>query len=186
MTIALLVAAAAFLLIGPEKLQAARVYLLELAGKGSPRQLAAAALVAAAVAWHYVGRPEAGPAPEPTPAPPAGLDLRGMFRGPTAAEDAATIGGLCSELADEIEWDGAQAEPFLKTGVSFDELRTRARELRCRGVSIGERQPAARDAIHAYLDQAVGVAGGPVNQEQRQRWVSAFRDVGKAATDAAR
>lgn len=186
MTIVLLSIAAAVLLVGPERLQAARAYLLELVGKGSPRQLAAAALVAAAVAWHYLGRPEAAPAPEPTPAPPAGLDLRGVFRGPTAAEDAATIGGLCLELADEIDWDGAQAEPFLKTGVAFDELRTRARELRCRGVSIGERQPAARDAIHAYLDQAVGVAGGPVSPEQRQRWVNAFRDVGKAATDAAR
>lgn len=186
MTIALLAAAAAFLLIGPDKLQAARAYLLELLDKFSPRQFAAVTLVASAIVWHYFGLEDAAPAPEPTPAPPASLDLRGMFRGPTASEDAATIGGLCSELADEIEWDGAQAEPFLKTGVAFDELRTRARELRCRGVSIGARQPAARDAIHGYLDQAVGVAGGPVNAEQRQRWIDALRDIGKAATDAAR
>jgi hypothetical protein len=53
-------------------------------------------------------------------------------------------------------------------------------------VSIGQRQPAARDAIKGYLDAAVGTAGGPVTPEQRSAWVAAFRDVGRAATDAAR
>jgi hypothetical protein len=120
----------------------------------------------------------------PDPAP-AGFTLDGLFRGPTASEDAATIGAICAELADELEHDGRQPEPFLKTAVAFDELRQRARDLRCRGVSIGSRQPAARDAIAAHMEQALGVAGGPVTAEQRAKWVAVLREVGRAATDAA-
>ncbi len=150
-----------------------------------PRQMIAVGLViGAALVWYAGVRDQAAP-PAPAPAP-AGLHLRGLFRGPTAAEDAATIGGLCSELADEIEWDGRQAEPSLKSGVAFDDLRQRARELRCRGVSVGARQPAARDAIRVYLEEQVGTAGGPVTPEQRAKWVSALRDIGREATDAAR
>lgn len=123
----------------------------------------------------------------PTPAPDAGpLNLKGLFSGPTASDDASIVGALCSELADEIEYDGEQQQPYLKTGVSVDELRKAARILRCKGVSIGDRQPKARDAIATYLEENVGTDGGALTAESRAAWVSAYRDIGRAASDAAR
>ena len=126
------------------------------------------------------------PAPSPAPAPVAGLDLRGRVVGPEAATDAATTSALLEELADAIAWDGQQAEPRLKSGAAFDDLRRAARELRCRGVSLGARQPAVRDAIKAFLDQQVGTDGGPVDAAQRSKWVAAFRAVAQAAAEATR
>jgi hypothetical protein len=131
--------------------------------------------------------PSVGQPVAPTPAPDAGpIDLHGLFSGPTASDDASIVGALCSELADEIEYDGEQPQPYLKTGVSVDELRKAARILRCRGTSIGDRQPKARDSIAAYLDDSVGTDGGPLTAESRAAWVSAYRDIGRAASDAAR
>lgn len=123
---------------------------------------------------------------QPTPVPDSGpLSLRGEFTGATASEDASIIGSLLNELADEIEWDGSQSEPSLRSGVQVDQLRKAARTLRCRGESVGERQPKARDKIAAYLEQHVGVDGGPLTPESRAAWVSAFRDVGRASLEAA-
>jgi hypothetical protein len=95
---------------------------------------------------------------------------------------------LCNELADEIEFDGTQpeAERYLKSGVAVDELRKAARILRCRGISIGDRQPQARDLIATYLDEHVGTDGGPLTAETRAAWVTAYRDIGRAASDAAK
>lgn len=127
------------------------------------------------------------PAPTPTPTPdPVGLNLRGKFIGPTAAADAAMLAGLCEELAAIIEWDGMQAEPRLKSGIAFDELRVAAREGRCRGESIGQRQPHARAAIEEFLNAAVGTSGGPIGPEGRSKWVAAYRELGGACADAAR
>lgn len=181
LTAALLSAAALLVFGGGDLPQKAAEVWTSVRSRVSGRQIAAVALLAAALAAHMT----TGPA-SPTPAPGGPLDLAGLFKGPTASADAATIGALCSELADEIEADGMSATPYLRTAVAFDELRTRARELRCRGVSIGQRQPAARDAIKTYLDAKVGTTGGPVTADARAAWVSAFRDVGRAATDAAR
>ena len=125
------------------------------------------------------------PAP-PAPAPVVGLDLRGRFVGPDAAADAATTAALLEELADAIAYDGTQAEPRLRTGAAFDDLRRAARELRCRGVSLGARQPAVRDSIKAFLDAQVGTDGGPVDAAKRAAWVSAFRAVAQAAGEASR
>lgn len=128
-----------------------------------------------------------GKAPEPTPAPePHGLSMRGKFIGPSASADAATLAALCDEIADVLEQDGMKPEPRLKSGIAFDELRIAAREGRCRGESIGQRQPHVRDAIHKYLDEAVGSSGGPVGPQQRSAWVSAYRELGRACADAAR
>jgi hypothetical protein len=146
------------------------------------RHIAAAALVAAAL-WSY--SQQAGTTPTP-PAPPApvGLDLRGKFVGADAARDAALVAALCGELADEIEWDAAQAEPLLKTGVAFDELRIRSRILLCRGESLGEKHPLARDAIEAHLTATAGTSGGPLDAAAKARWVLAYRDVARAAEAA--
>lgn len=125
--------------------------------------------------------------PTPTPAPdPHGLNLRGKFIGDTAAGDAALLAGLCDELANIIEWDGTQEEPRLKSGVAFDELRVAAREGRCRGESVGQRQPHARAAIEEFLNAAVGTSGGPIGPEGRNKWVAAYRELGRACADAAR
>jgi len=124
---------------------------------------------------------------DPPPVPDAGpLSLTGDFRGETASSDAATVGYLLLELADEIEHDGSLSEPAIITGSQIDQLRKAARLLRCRGESIGERQPAARDKIATYLEAHVGTDGGPLTPEVRSLWVSSFRDVGRAAINAAR
>jgi hypothetical protein len=122
----------------------------------------------------------------PAPLEPGAFSLRGRFIGPHAGEDAVAVACLCNEVADCIEWDGSQPEPMLTTGTSFAELRRRARELRLHRESIGNRQPHVRDAIKEYLDVAVGVNGGPVDDQQRANWVKAFREVGRAAADAVR
>lgn len=124
----------------------------------------------------------------PTPVPVNGdIALAGKFAGPTAANDAAITAGMFNELADELEYDGLRAGgPHLTTGVAFDDLRTRAFDLRCRGQKIGDRQPRVREAVKAYLNAKVGVSGGPVGPEQRAEWVKAFREIGRAASDAAR
>jgi len=146
----------------------------------TPRRLVGLGLVALAVVL-AAGRRAPAPGPGPGPA-----DLTLRFSGPTAAEDAAQVSAMWLEVADEIEHDGLQSEPLLRTGHALDVLRTRARELRWRGQRIGERQPAVQTAAHDYLDQKVGTAGGEIDNEQRARWVSAYRALGRAAADAAR
>jgi hypothetical protein len=143
--------------------------------------LAAGAMVAFAI--RESGTP---PAPAPGPSPVVGLDLRGRFVGPDAAADAATTAALLEELAGQIEWDGQQAEPRLRTGAAFDDLRRSARELRTRGVSLGARQPAVRDAIKTFLDAEAGTEGGPVDAAARAKWVRAYRAVAQAAAEATR
>ena len=150
-----------------------------------PHPLTLLAILAAGAMVAFSIR-ESGTPPAPAPAPVVGLDLRGRFVGPEAAADAAATAALVGELADAIEWDGQQAEPRLRTGAAFDDLRRTARELRCRGVSLGARQPAVRDAIKGYLDQQVGTDGGPVDAAKRAAWVSAFRAVAQAAGEASR
>ena len=153
---------------------------------GGPHPLTLAAILAAGgmIAWSLHDRPAPAPAPGPTPV--VGLDLRGRFVGPDAAADAATTAALLEELASQIEWDGQQAEPRLRTGAAFDDLRRAARELRCRGVSLGARQPAVRDEIKRFLDQEAGTEGGPVDAAARAKWVRAYRAVSQAAAEAIR
>lgn len=147
------------------------------------RSLVAACLVVAALAAYSLERRGAGGEPTPAPSPPAALSFKGLFIGPTAAADAAMLSGLCDEIASCIEVDGMKSQPRLTSGVAFDDLRIAAREGRMRGESLGARQPHVRDAIHEYLDRAVGTAGGPVSPEQRAKWVGAYRDLARAAAD---
>jgi hypothetical protein len=103
-----------------------------------------------------------------------------VFSGPTAAEDRVLMGHLCASLADAIEHDGQRHEPRVRSGVQVEELRTIAREGRTAGVSIGDRQPAARQAIGDYLDREAGKSGGPLDADSRAKWVRAFRGVAAA------
>jgi hypothetical protein len=186
-----LVLAAAYLAAGPdaaERLKAAASAAFGRLPHLERRHVAAAALVtAAAIAWAS-SQPGPAPAPSPTPAPgpAAGLDLRGLFVGPDAAADAAKVSALMEETAAELEWDGMQREPFLKTGVGFDELRVRMFDLRCRGESLGSKHPLARDAIRGYLDEHAGKSGGPMSPAQRAAWIAACREVAREAGRVAR
>lgn len=156
------------------------------AASHSPHPLTLLAILAAGGMVAFAIRESGKQDPTPGPVPAVGLDLRGRFVGPEAAADAATMAALLGELADVIAWDGQQTEPRLKTGAAIDDLRRTAREMRCRGVSIGARQPAVRDAVKAYIDQQVGTGGGPVDSAKRLAWVAAFRAVGQAAGEATR
>jgi hypothetical protein len=184
MTIALIVAALVLLAGKDLQAQAAAVWARVPSVELRWQQVAAAVLlIGAIVSWNWQQQVTPGPTP---PAPPAGLNLRGLFQGITAAEDAALVAALTGELADEIAWDGTLERPLLTTGVAIDELRRRARELRCRGVSIGARQPAARDAIAKHLDAAVGNEGGPIDEAKRVAWVKALGEISEAAADVTR
>lgn len=156
------------------------------ASTSGPHPLTLLAILAAGAMVAFSIRESGTPSPQPAPAPVVGLDLRGRFVGPGAAADAAATAALVGELADAIEWDGQQAEPRLRTGAAFDDLRRAARELRCRGVSLGARQPAVRDEIKRFLDAQVGTDGGPVDAAQRAKWVAAFKAVAQAAGEASR
>jgi hypothetical protein len=145
---------------------------------------AAGLLVLAAVAFSFQGStPAPIPPPPPVPVPVGPLDLSGLFSGPAGAEDAAVVAALTGELADELQWDWSQEKPYITTGVAVDELRRRTREMRCRGVSIGARQPKARDAIAGHLDKAVGTSGGPIDQAKKDAWLKALREISEAALD---
>jgi hypothetical protein len=183
----LLVAGAAYAAAGPKILAEIRK-AFGLIPKVEGRHVAGAALLAAA-ALVWSNMPAKAPPPAPSPAPaPAALDLRGKFVGPTAAADAAVVAALLEELAAELEWDGTKPEDvrLIKTGQAVGDLRTRARELRCRGESLGARHPLVRDAIQSYLDAAAGTAGGPLTPAQRAAWVAAYREISKAAANVAR
>lgn len=179
---ALLVAAAAAFLYADKAKGLAENLRAKAATLDTHHYLAAGCLALAAFIW-YSDRSGADPVP---PEPPPALDLRGKFHGETAASDAASVSALCDELARELEWDGQQASPLIKTGVAFDELRVRSRQLLCRGESIGDRQPQARADIEQYLNDHAGTSGGPLTPESRARWVAAYRDVAEAAGAAAR
>jgi hypothetical protein len=153
---------------------------------GGPHPLTLLAILAAGAMVAFAIRESGTPTPAPGPAPVVGLDLRGKFVGPDAAVDAASVAALLEELAGQIEWDGQQSEPRLRTGAAFDDLRRAARELRTRGVSLGARQPAVRDAIKAFLDAEAGTEGGPVDAASRAKWVRAYRAVAQAAAEATR
>jgi hypothetical protein len=156
------------------------------AGGGGPHLLTLLAILAAGGMIAFAILESRTPPPAPGPAPVVGLDLRGRFVGPDAAADAATTAALLEELASQIEWDGQQTEPRLRTGAAFDDLRRSARELRTRGVSLGARQPAVRDSIKAFLDAEAGTEGGPVDAASRAKWVKAYRAVSAAAAEATR
>lgn len=132
--------------------------------------------------WSYFS---GNSAPQPVPPQPSGaITLKGLFTGQDAVQDAATVAAMTGEIADELEWDGKQEKPKMTAAVQFDSLRVRVREFRARGVSIGERQPAVRDAVKEFLDRQVGVSGGPVTPEQRAKWVQAYREISRAAENA--
>ena len=186
MITAALIAAAIVLFAGTESIEKVRAWIAANAGAIDRKKAAAVVLLIAAVATFANRQPDNQPSP--VPVPPDAFTLRGKFTGPTAADDAAMLSALLAELADCIERDAIPTpqhpEPRLKTGVAFDDLRIAAREARMRGESLGARQPQVKQAIHQFLDDAVGTSGGPVTPESRAAWVSAYRDLAEASAEA--
>lgn len=185
MITALLVAFAVYLMAGKqiaEHFQA--LYAKAKAPAVDGKHVAVAALLVAA-AISFIPLRSSNPVPSPAPIPPDAFSLRGTFTGETASQDALTISEMCAALADCIEYDGNN-EKRLKSGAAFDDLRIAAREMRCKGESIGARQPQARDAIHKFLDDSVGSSGGPVTEQDRAEWVAAFRDIARAAANVSK
>lgn len=181
----LLALAAVYAFVGRAKLEQIAAAVRPNLPAVEPRHVIGAALL---LAIAYVWSTSGSHAPAPTPAPPdpaRGLVLRGKFSPtPTAAADAAQLAALFGELAAEVEWDAMQADPLIKTGVAFDDLRVRAFDLRLRGDSIGQRHPRVREAIKAYLDAAAGTSGRPLTADQRAAWIAAYREVSRAAEEA--
>lgn len=147
------------------------------------RRLIGIAVLVAACVNAYVEYQTVAPVPAPVE---NDIPLKGLFIGPTAGEDALLMAALCEEVASEIEWDGMQEDPVLNTGIQYDLLRVRARNLFLRGDSIGERQPHVADAVGEYLTNKLGVSGGPVTPEKRAKWVTAYRELARSAEYAAR
>jgi len=181
---ALLVAFAVYVLAGQQITEKVKAFIAtaKMPTIDGKHVAAIALVVAAAIAFMPS---KTAPTPQPVPVPPDAFTLKGKFIGERAASDAIIMSELCASLADCIEYDG-QHDQRLKTGVAFDELRIAAREMRCRGESIGARQPQVRDAVHKFLDDSVGSSGGPVTPESRAAWVSALRDLSRAAADVTR
>lgn len=134
-------------------------------------------LLALAAGLYWFGRSS----PDPRPEPSAAIDLTAAFTGPTAAEDAATVAAMADEIANVIEWDGAQQQPSLSTGHSVDVMRSRTREFLCKGESLGERHPRMRQIVGEFLEARLGTSGGAITPEQRASWVAAYREIAKAA-----
>lgn len=185
MITALLVAFAVYALAGQQITETVKAwYATAKVPTVDGKHVAVLALVVAA-AISFMPVRQNTPTPGPAPEPPDAFSLRGKFIGERAAEDASVMSALCESLADCIEYDG-QHDQRLKTGAAFDDLRIAAREMRCKGESIGARQPQVRDAVHKFLDDAVGSSGGPVTPESRAAWVEALRDLARAAADVTR
>lgn len=74
----------------------------------------------------------------------------------------------------------------MTTGAAFDDLRRTARDFRMHGVTLGARQPLAKERLAAFLDATVGTDGGPVDDAGAEKWQRALNDASKAAGLAAR
>ena len=144
------------------------------------RTRVAVILIAVAAALYFFSAPVRSPDPRPA----TEIDLSSAFQGGRASDDAATLAAMSDEVANVIEWDGAQTEPILTTGRSLDQLRTRTREFLCRGESLGERHPKMRQIVGDYLETKLGTAGGNITPEQRAAWVAAYREVARSARNA--
>lgn len=183
---ALLIAAALAVLFG-DQLKPWLATLQERLAKLPRQKVIAAAIAVAGVAAMYWQSPQVDDGrPRPVPGSVGDLDLRGLFTGPTAADDAAAMAALCDELAAAVEYDGSLDKPRLNTGWQIADLRATARDVRLKGQTFGDRQPMVREAVKAYLDrpEVLGKNGGPLGPKDRSRWVSAFRDIARAAEAA--
>ena len=142
----------------------------------------AALLAVAAIAAVVEFAPRSGGDTRPEP----GLNLRGKFIGPNAAEDAAAFAGLCRGIADALQADGQKSSPRITTGVQLEDVRVAAAEGRFLPRALTREQPHATAAAGKYLDDTVGTSGGPLDATRRAQWVEAYRTLAEAAEESVR
>lgn len=147
------------------------------------KYLMAAALAGGAV---FAACVEFWPRPSHRPTPAAGLDLRGKWIGPQAAEDAAAFAGLCHGIADALAADGTKPQPRISTGVQIEDIRIAAAEGRFLPRTLTREQPHAVAAAGKYLDDVAGTSGGPLDATTRAKWVAAYRALAEAAEESVR
>jgi hypothetical protein len=100
-----------------------------------------------------------------------------------AVRDAHIFATLCVSLADAIEYDSKQSAPRLRTGTQVDDLRRAVREYRMKGASFAMKYPALPGAVDAFITSRVGTSGGPLDVEQRKKWIAAFRELSHEAEE---
>jgi len=192
MIVVLLVLFGVWMLAGPQLLERVRdiaATTVAAAPHLDRRHVAGAAILAAAAFAYAGGSRDSAPqpTPAPTPAPDARIVLRGKFSAhPEAALHAAQIKSLFGEIAHELEWDSMQDSPSWTTGQAMDDLRVRAFDMRLKGVSLGDIHPRVREAVKAHLDAVVGTSGGPLTPQKKAEWIAAYREIERAADEAAR
>ena len=126
------------------------------------------------------------PRPTPSPTPAAGLNLRGKFIGPAAADDAAAFAGQCRGVAEALDKDGAAAAPRITTAAQLEDVRISTSEGMFLPNSFTRDQPHVSAAAGRFLDQAVGTSGGPIDAAARGKWSAALRELAQAAEEAVR
>lgn len=141
------------------------------------------AIVLIAVLWSLQGRGCSSVVPPPQP--PAGPDLVMAFstndNRAEAAAHAHLFATICASVAEYLEYDGTRPEPLIKTGVQIDELRRSLRQTRTKGWSFLPRYPGLHGKLEGYLTQQLGSSGGPIDKEQRAKWVAAMRQLAACA-----
>lgn len=140
--------------------------------------LIAIAALAVAVLMHC--SPAAGP-----PATSAGTAVlaafeRGTDRG-AARTHAAELAEISAAAADVLEFDFQSQKSRIRTGQHVHDLRLAIRDYRLAGWSFLKEYPALQDVLDQHFAGHVGRGAGTLTNEQRTKWVAAFRELSEAA-----
>lgn len=125
--------------------------------------------------------------PDPTPVLPADApDLCPVFAANPnrmeAKQHAQWLGEIASSVADVLAYDGEKGEQSrITTGYQLAVFRNDARDLATNGFRFTSRYPALADALEKFLDRKAGKDGGKLSREARDKWIDAFRVLGRSA-----
>ena len=123
--------------------------------------------------------------PVPSDAPNM-LDVFRTHADPKQAKSHAHLAsGLFRALAEGLEFD-ATGPGKVKTGEHADLLRQYQRVYFARGFRFDEHYPRFGEVVAAFLKLRVGDSGGALEPDRRARWVSAYRDLAAACSNAQR
>ena len=129
---------------------------------------------------------------------PDGPDMVAAFSkdatrsGVEAKHDALQFGALCEEMVNDLVFDWAQSESFIKSGSDVDNLRIISRKLTNKGGSYGEHYPALKGTLEQHFSKHVDSlykpdegTGGPLDEPKRQAWIRAFKELAECSKYAA-
>jgi glycine/serine hydroxymethyltransferase len=147
-------------------------------------------LLAFGAYWLYAKSPIA---PRPT-----GPDMVTAFSkdasksGYAARQDAKQFAELCRSLHNTLESDWSHSPSLLQSGAQVDTLRVVSRRLYTAGKSYNDSYPALKrtleDHFSRHVDSAYGPlesTGGPLNEQAKAGWLTAFRELADASEYAA-